>query len=94
MKSAELFRFRLYVTGEAPNSVRAIANLNHLCTKYLPERHKIEVIDLLREPQRALTDGIIMTPTLLKLAPGVQQRIVGSLSDLPPLLASLGLKSP
>ena len=64
MKSAELFRFRLHVTVEAPISVRA------------------------------LTDGILMTPTLVKRAPGVQQRIVGSLSDLPPLRASLGLSSP
>ncbi len=94
MRTAEVFSFRLYVTGEAPNSVRALANLNSLCGKYLPQRHQIEVIDLLVEPQRALSDGIIMTPTLVKLAPGVQQRIVGSLSDLAPLLASLGLSPP
>jgi circadian clock protein KaiB len=93
MKSADIFSFRLYVTGDAPNSVRALANLNALCRRFLPERHLIEVIDLLAEPERALTDEIIMTPTLIKLAPGVPQRIVGSLSDLPPLLASLGLSS-
>jgi circadian clock protein KaiB len=85
------FSFRLYVTGTAPNSERAKANLSALCLRYLPDRHSIEVVDLLLDPQRALSDGVFLTPTLLRLAPGPQLRIVGTLSDLAPVLASLGL---
>jgi circadian clock protein KaiB len=84
--------FRLYVTGNAPNSVRAIANLTDVCQRHLPGRHHIEVIDLRRDPQRALTDGVMITPTLVKLSPGEEVRIVGSLSDQTVILASLGLK--
>lgn len=91
MTSSPLYRFRLYITGNAPNSVRAMANLTELCRYHLPDRHHIEVVDLLREPQRALSDRINMTPTLVKLSPGSQVRIVGSLSDAAPILASLDL---
>jgi circadian clock protein KaiB len=91
--SAPIFKFRLYVIGNAPNSVKAMANLADLCRRHLPDRHQIEVIDLLREPERALADGVLMTPTLVKLAPGAEIRIVGSLSDEPPVVASLGLNT-
>jgi circadian clock protein KaiB len=91
MSLAASFRFRLYITGNAPNSERAIANLAALCRHHLPDRHDIEVVDLLRDPQRALSDGVFLTPTLVKLSPGPELRIVGTLGDLTPILASLGL---
>jgi circadian clock protein KaiB len=89
--TAALFRLRLYITGGAPNSVKAITNLEELCRRYLPDRHHIEVVDLAREPRRALSDRIFITPTLVKLAPGQEQRFVGSLNDLTPILALLGI---
>lgn len=88
-----MLRFRLYITGNAPNSVLALANLSALCERHLADRHHIEVIDLLNHPERALLDGVYMTPTLVKIAPVPELRIVGSLSDSVPILASLGLKS-
>jgi len=88
-----VLRFRLYITGNAPNSVLALANLSALCERHLADRHHIEVIDLLNHPERALLDGVYMTPTLVKIAPVPELRIVGSLSDSVPILASLGLKS-
>jgi circadian clock protein KaiB len=87
------FRFRLYVAGETHNSLRAIANLAALCREYLPDRHEIEVVDIFKEPNRALADGILMTPTLIKLAPAPAQRIVGTLSDMQTVLEVLGLDS-
>ena len=63
------FKFRLYVAGDAQNSAQAVANLTALCRTHLPDRHDIEVVDVFREPKRALADGILMTPTLVKLAP-------------------------
>jgi circadian clock protein KaiB len=88
-----IFRFRLYITGDAPNSVQAKANLAELCRCHLGDRHHVEIVDLLRDPRRALADGVFMTPTLVMLAPGPELRIVGSLSDAAPLLASLRLKA-
>ena len=87
------FKFRLYVAGNAQNSVQAVANLTALCRDQLPDRHHIEVVDVFRESKRALADGILMTPTLVKLTPAPVRRIVGSLSQTQPLLQALGLET-
>jgi circadian clock protein KaiB len=82
---------RLYVAGNAPNSVAARANLQCL----LDERGlavELEVIDLLREPGKGLRDGILVTPTLVRTAPGPEQRIIGDLRDRSALLLVLGLE--
>lgn len=86
------FEFRLYVAGDAPNSAQALANLAALCRAHLPDRHDIEIVDVFREPKRALADGIFMTPTLVKLAPFPIRRIVGTLSQTQPVLQALGLE--
>ena len=91
MNRRAMFKFRLYVAGDAQNSTQALANLGALCRAHLPDRHEIEVVDVFRQPQRALADGIFMTPTLLKLAPSPVRRIVGSLSQTQPVLQALGL---
>ncbi len=85
------FTFRLYVAGDAPNSAQAVANLSALCRELLPERHEIEVVDVLRDPKRALADGVLITPLLVKLTPAPIRKIVGSLSKREPLLQALGL---
>jgi circadian clock protein KaiB len=85
------FKFRLYITGNAPNSVQALTNLTEWCRCQLPNRHHLEVIDLLAHPTRALTDKVFMTPTLVKLSPKPEFRIVGALSDLSLHLEHLGL---
>lgn len=87
------FKFRLCVAGDAQKSARALANLGALCRAHLPERHDIEVVDVFREPKRALADGAFMTPTLVKLAPFPVRRIVGTLSQTPPVLQALGLET-
>jgi circadian clock protein KaiB len=90
--SRRVFKFRLYVAGDAQNSVDAIANLTTICRKYLPDRHDIEVMDVFLEPARALMDGIFMTPTLIKLAPAPTRRIIGNLSRTGLVLQALGLE--
>jgi circadian clock protein KaiB len=92
MSRRVLFKFRLYVAGDAQNSAQAVANLSALCRTELPDRYQIEVVDVFREPQRALADGILMTPTLIKLAPAPVRRIVGTLSQTQPVLQALGLE--
>ncbi len=74
-------RLRLYIAGHAPNSVRAIANCRAICDEHFASGHELEIVDLLEHPQRAVADGIIVTPTLLKLLPLPVQRVIGSLSD-------------
>ena len=92
MTQRKEFQFRLYVAGSAQNSAQAVANLSELCHEHLEDRHEIEIVDVLREPRRALDEGIFMTPTLLKLAPSpAPRRIVGTLSQKQPLMLALGL---
>ena len=83
--------FRLYLAGGAPNSVRAFANLYAICQKHFPESHRIEVIDVLKEPMRALADAILVTPTIVKLSPLPEQQIIGDLSEEEEVLRALGL---
>ncbi len=91
MSRRALFRFCLYVAGDAPNSAQAIANLAAFCRAHLPDRYEIEIADVFREPKRALAEGIFMTPTLVVLTPPPVRRIVGTLSHTQTLLLELGL---
>ena len=90
--SRRVMRFRLFVAGNALNSAQAIANLSALCRTHLAERHEIEIVDVFRDPKRALAEGIFMTPTLVKLTPAPVQRIVGTLSRTQRVLEALGLE--
>ncbi|CAG9933610.1 circadian clock KaiB family protein [Candidatus Nitrotoga arctica] len=92
MSPQTMFKFRLYVAGDAPNSAQAIANLTALCRAHLTNRHEIEIVDVFREPKRALIDGVFLTPTLIKLAPSPVQIIVGSLNHTQIVLRALNLE--
>lgn len=85
------FRFRLYIAGDTLNSAQALANLSALCRLHLPARYEIDIVDVFRQPERALADGIFMTPTLVKLAPSPIQSIVGTLSPTQTVSLVLGL---
>jgi circadian clock protein KaiB len=87
-----LLRLRLYVAGNAPNSLSAVANARSICEEHFAFRHELEIVDLLADPQRALADGIIVTPTLLKLSPAPVQKVIGNLSDTTQVLLALGGK--
>lgn len=86
----QALRLRLYIAGNAPNSLRAIENLRAFCSTNLLVGHDLEIVDLLKDPSRALADGIIVTPTLLRLSPLPAMRVVGNLSDASKLMLSLG----
>jgi circadian clock protein KaiB len=90
-KSQISFKFVLYVSGGSPYSEQAVSNLRKLCIEHLQDQHEFEIVDVLNDPQRALTDRVMLTPTLLKLSPGPIQRIVGSLNLTGQVLKALGL---
>lgn len=92
-KSRAVFKFRLYVAADTHNSAQAVANLNALCEAHLADRYEIEIVDVFREPQRALAEGIRMTPTLIKVMPPPLRRIVGTLGQTQHVLETLGLES-
>ncbi len=94
MSRREAFKFTLYVAGDAPNSLNALANLKALCQNLLRGRHEIEVIDVFSQPDRALADSIFMTPTLVRLSPVPARRMVGALSNPELMVRTFGIEPP
>ena len=84
-------KLRLYVAAGAPNSTLAEANLAALLEAHGAANAELEIIDCIRDPKRALRDGVLVTPTLLRVSPTPQQTIVGTLSDSRRVAAALGL---
>ena len=87
-----MWTFKVYVAGAAPNSLRAIANLYAILRQFLPSNHSVEIIDILEDPLVALRDGILVTPTVIKLSPLPERKLLGNLDDREKVLLALGLK--
>ena len=86
------FDLRLYVAGQTPKSLTAIANLKQICETHLAGRYTIEVIDLLVKPQLAEGDQIVALPTLVRRLPAPLKRIIGTLSDTEKVLVGLDIR--
>jgi circadian clock protein KaiB len=82
---------RLYVSGDSENSHRALANLKAFIRENPEKPIMLEVIDLMVEPQRGAGDGIIVTPTLVKVEPSPGRRVVGDLKHTLTLRVALGV---
>ncbi|HEX9108834.1 MAG TPA: circadian clock KaiB family protein [Longimicrobiales bacterium] len=83
---------RLYVAGQTPKSLVALANLKRYCEEHLAGRYTLEVIDLLEHPQLAEGDQIVAVPTLVRKLPEPMKRIIGDLSNKERVLVGLDLK--
>ncbi len=85
-------KLQLYVLGATtPNSIQAINNLEAIRRTQPPGLLQIEVIDIITNPLKALADGILVTPTLIKLSPAPTIQIIGNLSMTSTVLKALGL---
>lgn len=82
---------RLYLAGDGPNSTMARANLRRLLAGVDPSRYSLEIIDSLRDPLRALEQGVLVTPTLVRVHPEPQVTIIGTLRDAQAVADALGL---
>ena len=78
--AASTLVLRLYVAGQTPNSMLALANVQAALDG---NAHNLEVVDVLEHPERALDDGVFVTPTLVRLAPEPERTMIGSLTNLP-----------
>lgn len=84
--------FRLYVAGGSANSQIAREHLEAICRERLAGRFRVEVIDVMKQPERALADGILVTPTLVRIEPSPQVRVIGNLTPRAKVEAALGLE--
>jgi circadian clock protein KaiB len=83
---------RLYVAGQTPKSLAALANLKKICEEHLDGQYKLHVIDLIKTPQLAQNDQILAIPTLVRKLPEPIRKIIGDLSDRKRVLVGLNLR--
>jgi circadian clock protein KaiB len=89
---SDFWRLRLYIAGHTPNSITAMANLKKICEDQLHGKYRIEVIDLLKQPQLAKGDQIIAIPTLVRRLPPPVKKIIGNLSKTESVVVGLDLQ--
>lgn len=90
--NTETYELRLYVAGQTPKSITALSNLKRYCEEYLKGRYKIEIIDLLKNPQLAEGDQILAIPTLVRKVPVPIRKIIGDLSNEERVLVGLDIR--
>ena len=91
--ASETWELRLYVAGQTTKSVAAFANLKKICEEHLPGKYRIEVVDLLKNPQLAKGDQILAIPTLVRKLPVPVRKIIGDLSNTVRVLVGLDIRS-
>jgi circadian clock protein KaiB len=91
--TAEIWNLRLYVAGQTQKSITAFANLKKICDEHLAGKYRIEVIDLLKNPQLAKGDQIIALPTLVRRLPEPIKKIIGDLANTERVLVGLDIRS-
>jgi len=87
----KLWEFKLYIAGQSSKSVTAFENLKQICEKYLCGKYRIELIDIILDPERAREDQIIALPTLIRKLPTPVKKIIGDLSKTHNVLVGLEL---
>ena len=88
----EFWDLRLYVAGQTPKSIAAVSNLKRLCEEHLAGRYRVEVIDLVKNPQLARGDQILAIPTLVRRLPEPMRKIIGDLSNQERVLVGLDVR--
>jgi circadian clock protein KaiB len=83
---------RLYIAGQTPRSLAAIANLQKICAEHVEGKFRIQIIDLLVNPQLSRDDQIVAIPTLVRRLPVPIRKIIGDLSDTARTLVGLQLR--
>jgi circadian clock protein KaiB len=85
----EYYLLRLYIAGHSARSAAALANLQEVCEKNLVGRYRIEVINLLEQPELAKRDQIVAIPTLVRSLPQPLKRLIGNLANTERVLVGL-----
>jgi circadian clock protein KaiB len=86
------WELKLYVAGQTGKSLQAFANLKRICENHLAGEYRIEVIDLMKNPQLAKGDQILALPTLVRKLPEPVRKIIGDLSNTERVLVGLDLR--
>jgi circadian clock protein KaiB len=91
---SQAYVLRLYITGMTPRSTRAISAVRAVCEEFLAGRYDLQIIDVYQQPALIRDEQIFATPTLVKLGPSPERRMIGDMSNRARLLSGLGLHAP
>ncbi len=85
------WELRLFVAHRGPSTERTVAALEQICRGHLAEHFRIELIDIETHPEQADEFDIIATPTLIRVSPRPERRVVGDLTRSDEVLSGLEL---
>jgi circadian clock protein KaiB len=91
-QDSDFYDLRLYVAGQTPKSMSALANLKRFCEEHLVGKYRIEVIDLVENPKLARGDQILAIPTLVRRLPEPIRKIIGDLSNKERVVVGLDIR--
>ena len=86
-----IYEFRIYIVDATMSSTRAVQELEALLEHRFKNQYSLKVIDVLTEPELAEADKVLATPTVVKVTPPPERRIIGNLSIHEKVLVGLGL---
>jgi circadian clock protein KaiB len=89
-----MYKVRLYVIGKTPKSVKAIEDLRAILDSEIKAcgEYQLDIVDILKNPELAVDDKIIATPTAIKHLPTPIAKIIGDFSNKEKVLLGLDLK--
>lgn len=83
------YLLKLYITGSASRSISAVDRVSEICKNSLKD-YELQIIDVYENPLLAKEDQIIAIPTLVKVLPPPEMRVVGDMADTEKVLAGIG----
>ncbi len=86
-----MHQFRLYLSEINETSNAIAAEVKSSLTAALQGRFSLQIIEVLDNPELALEDLVLVTPTLLRKSPPPPRKIFGNLRDRARVLRGLGL---
>ncbi|MCW5698425.1 MAG: circadian clock KaiB family protein [Rhodospirillales bacterium] len=85
---------KLFVSDFGPVPETAISGIKKILRENIGEQnYALEVINISKNPELAIEDRVMATPTLVKASPYPQVRLIGNFSDAGFVLRQLGLIS-
>lgn len=83
---------KLYISGMSPKSLEAVENLKQLCDEYLQDPFDLEIIDIYKHPEIAVSQSVVFCPSLVKQSPLPRKILIGTLKDPEQVVKALGVK--
>lgn len=85
------YRYCLFVSGSTARSQQSIKVVRTVCDKYIRDDYTFAVIDVIDNPERALSERVYVTPTLIRYGPPPTRRFVGDFTSESILAAKMEL---